>query len=75
LANNRFVAGWESWEQAGFGVDCYGKLYSAGGAAIGSEFLLNSYNWNGWEGAAALAPQPGGGFVAGWADKSPAIHA
>lgn len=74
LENDRFIVGWESWYQRGYGSDCYGKVYSADGTAVGSEFHLNPYNYTGWEYGQAFAPQPGGGFAVAWGDNSTSVY-
>jgi hypothetical protein len=69
LTNNNFIVGWRSWHQKSL-TDCYGKLFSADGTALGNEFLLHPHNFRGWEYGAALAAQPDGGFVVAWGASS-----
>jgi hypothetical protein len=59
-----FVVVWQSADQDGRGI--FGQRYAAGGAAVGSEFQVNTYTTND-QYAPAVAVDAGGNFVVVWA--------
>jgi len=68
LASGGFVLTWVS-EQQRFPnvIDIYGRLYSASGAAVTSEFLINTGTTNICANPGVVS-QPGGGFIVGWGE-------
>jgi hypothetical protein len=66
-SNGNFVVVWESVNQAGgsSGRDIYGRLYDAQGAALGNEFLVNSYTTSD-QSKARVAMAASGSFVVTW---------
>jgi len=70
LTDGTYIVGWESWFQGLHGADCFGQRFSAAGAPLGSELLLNPYNNSGWEYGPEFGPLPGGGFAVVWGDSS-----
>lgn len=74
LADGNYVVGWTSHSP----TNCYGRLYSADGKALGSPFVLNACSVNGWQFGQALAAQPNGGMAVAWAggqeSGAPQVH-
>ena len=76
LSNGRFVVVWvseqERWTSAAGSpsVDVYGRVYDVNGAAVGSEFLINT----GTNICAnpSVAAGSNGGFLAAWSEKDTA---
>jgi RTX calcium-binding nonapeptide repeat (4 copies) len=71
LANGSYVVTWDDNSGAG-GDTNYGikaQMFGAGGLKIGGEFLVNTIT-SGLQGACAVAPLAGGGFVITWVDDS-----
>lgn len=68
LSDGRFVLVWIS-EQQRFenSVDVYGRIYSAAGAPVGSEFLINS--GTNVCASPSVAPASDGGFAVAWMQK------
>jgi RTX calcium-binding nonapeptide repeat (4 copies) len=69
LANGGFVVSWSSSDQDGSNYGVYAQRYNDNGAAIGSEFRVNTYTSNiqYWSSSAALAD---GGFVVSWTSEA-----
>jgi VCBS repeat-containing protein len=65
LANGGFVIAWGSYLQDGSGDGCYAQRYDAAGAAVGSEFRLNTYTTSS-QSKPVLGSLSDGGFVAIW---------
>ncbi|WP_162542163.1 SdrD B-like domain-containing protein [Gemmata obscuriglobus] len=64
-ADGDFVIAWESQGQDGSVGGIYAQRYTAGGAALGSEFRVNTYTTNQQMGP-AVAADANGGFVVVW---------
>lgn len=67
LSDGRFVVVWVSEQQRFEGsVDIYGRLFSASGSPLGSEFLINA----GTNLCAnpSVAASPDGGFAVAWSE-------
>ncbi len=76
LAGGDFVVVWTAQESSGSdtsGVSVQGRLYDAGGTAMGEQFQVNSYT-TGHQLGASLAPLIDGGFVVAW-DVTDSIRA
>ena len=63
LAGGGFVVTWHSYDQGS--DEIYGQRYDAGGAAVGSEFQINSYT-TAQQGSPSIVGLSDGGFVATW---------
>lgn len=69
LKDGSVLVVWASYRQDGSSAyDAYGRLYSADGQALGAEFRLNQTQGLGRR-SPAVAPAPGGGFVAVWVSE------
>jgi len=69
LAGGGFVVTWGSGgDQDGDGTGIFGQLHDATGAAIGSEFQVNSYT-DSSQWTASVAPLLDGGFVVAWQSR------
>jgi len=70
-ATGNFVVAWSSMSQASAssGRDVYAQRYSSSGAALGSEFLVNTYTTSDQR-APTVAMNDAGHFVVGWTDYS-----
>jgi hypothetical protein len=68
-ADGSFVVAWNSWGQDGSSQGAFGQRYDAAGAAVGTEFQINSYT-TGWQGAPAVAAAADGSFVVVWSDDA-----
>jgi hypothetical protein len=64
-ADGDLIVTWYSYGQDGDGRGIYARLYDASGAAVGSEFLVNSYT-TGSQTNPAVAVDPDGDFVIAW---------
>jgi len=67
-ANGHFVVVWESSLSGGSDASGYsvqGQIYDSSGAAIGSQFQVNSYT-TGVQYLASVASDPNGSFVVAW---------
>ena len=65
LANGNFLATWHQ----GLHWHCYGQVFNPIGDPIGSTFLLNNSEENGWQWGPSPAAMPDGGFVMTWGDE------
>ena len=65
-ARGDFVVSWSTLFQDGSDYAAMARAYTAAGVPQGDEFVLNAFT-PGNQGAAAVAYQPGGRFVASWA--------
>ena len=63
LTDGGFVVTWHSQDASYWGV--FGQRYDASGAAVGSEFQVNTQN-NGWQFESAVSALSDGGFVVTW---------
>ena len=63
LSDGGFVATWQSNDGSSWGV--YGQRYDANGAAVGGEFLVNSFT-AGEQRNVAVTGLPDGGFAVTW---------
>lgn len=64
-ADGNYVVTWQSNGQDGSGWGVYGQRYDASGAAVGGEFLVNSFT-DGDQSAPAVAMSVDGDFVVTW---------
>jgi hypothetical protein len=64
-AGGGFVVVWDSYTQDGSGYGVFGQRYDSAGAALGSEFQVNSYTTS-FQRFPAVAGEAGGGFVVVW---------
>jgi len=69
LANGGFVVTWTSNGQDGDGNGVYGQRFDATGAAVGSEFRINTYTTDSQQDC-SVAGLSGGGFVVTWSSYS-----
>ena len=65
LTNGGFVVTWQSYGHDGDNNGIYGRLYSATGAPLNSEFLINTYT-TGEQNLPAVAGLTNGQFVVTW---------
>ena len=65
LSDGGFVAVWQSTGQDGDGNGIYGQRYDASGAAVGSEFVVNTTT-AGEQSTPAVTELPDGGFIVVW---------
>ena len=65
LDGGGFVVTWSSYEQDGMDDGIYGQRYDAAGAAVGSEFRVNTYTTS-FQYTSSVAALNGGGFVITW---------
>jgi len=68
LSNGGFIVTWTSF-QYNSTEDIYGQRYSAAGARIGSEFLVNTYTMGDQYGSSVVGLH-NGGFVVTWSSNS-----
>jgi hypothetical protein len=68
-AGGNFVVVWTSLGQDGSGYGVFGQRYDAGGAALGSEFRVNTYTTN-FQFARGVAVDAGGNFVVVWTSQT-----
>ena len=61
-----FVVVWQSLFQDGYGYGVFGQRFASSGAALGSEFQVNTYTTND-QSFPVVAADPSGGFVVVWA--------
>lgn len=64
-SSGSFVVTWSSVDQDGSGVGIYGQRYGTNGAAIGSEFLINSFT-SGTQDGSRVGVASDGSFVVAW---------
>jgi hypothetical protein len=64
-ASGQFVIAWDSNIQDGYGYGIFGRRFAAGGAAIGGEFLINTYTAK-TEANPSVAMDGDGAFVVVW---------
>lgn len=69
LEGGNVVVLWTSAGQDGSGTGVYGQIFSAAGAKIGGEFLVNQTTSKNQSSPAAVQ-LAGGGFAAGWVSES-----
>ena len=71
LGGGGFVVTWrdDSGHSGGSGVDVRGQVYDANGAAVGGEFMVNTY-FSGSQYEPSVASLSGGGFVVSWRDDN-----
>lgn len=67
--SGNFVATWSSYGQDGSGAGVYARRFDATGAAIGSEFLVNTFT-TGDQVASSIAMSDTGDFVISWLSKN-----
>lgn len=65
LIHGGFVVTWGSQAQDGSGYGVYGQVYRSDGAAIGSEFRVNTYTF-GDQNEPSVTRLENGGFVVAW---------
>lgn len=65
LSGGGFVVTWVSGGQDGSSAGVYGQLYAANGAAVGSEFQVNTYTTNA-QNTQQITALSNGGFVVTW---------
>jgi len=64
-ASGDFVVVWSSSGQDGSGLGIFGQRYDSSGAALGSEFRVNTYTTNS-QGHPSVTADPSGNFVVVW---------
>lgn len=71
LSDGSFVVTWKDNTNSGDADSggVHGRLYTAGGTAVGSEFLINTTTTS-EQSAPAVAALSGGGFAVAWQDSS-----
>ncbi|MGY3354798.1 VCBS repeat-containing protein [Bradyrhizobium sp. GM0.4] len=65
LAGGGFVVAWQSEAQDGSGLGIFGQRFDANGAAVGTEFQINTYTSNDQNNASVVGLSTGG-FVVAW---------
>jgi hypothetical protein len=65
-ATGDFVVVWDSADQDGNGRGVFGRRFSASGAPLGDEFLVNTTTTSGDQGFAAVSSDQQGNFVVVW---------
>ena len=65
LEDGSFIITWRSQYQGGYSEDIYARRYDSNGAAMGNEFLVNTYTGS-WENESRAASLEDGGFVIVW---------
>ena len=68
LADGGFVVTWQSKDQDFSNWGVFAQRYDAAGAAVGSEFLVNT-SWSGEQKEPSIAALDDGGFVVVWQSK------
>ena len=69
LADDSYVIAWYSNGQDGDGLGVYAQRYDSSGAAIGSEFRVNTYTTSD-QNYPRVTAMSDGGFVIGWTSKN-----
>ncbi|MBN2581092.1 MAG: trypsin-like serine protease, partial [Pirellulales bacterium] len=72
-ANGDFVVSWTSNYQDGSGYGVYARRFSASGAPLASEFLVNATTAN-WQYQSDVAMDDAGHFVVTWSGYRPTIN-
>ncbi len=65
LTGGGFVVVWHSYGQDGSDAGVFAQMFTAAGAKVGGEIAVNSTT-GGFQGNAAVAATPDGGFVVAW---------
>ncbi|MGD0613948.1 MAG: LamG-like jellyroll fold domain-containing protein [Verrucomicrobiota bacterium] len=62
LPSGNFLVAWHQ----GLHWHCYGQIYDSEGAPMGSTFLLNPGEPDGWQWGPSSTPLPNGGWIVAW---------